>query len=127
MLINTYRSKKHIYVKAYTVIEECIKNKYSHIFENYFANFMFQSFFPFSESDDMIEDYIFICVRFSLIVFLLVGRYLYDSNMLDENLIVNIIQLITKDIDHNEKGIKEINSYLRKNGLFNLKFARIFI
>ena len=75
----------------------------------------------------MIEDYIFLVVRFSLIVFLMVGNYLYDDELLNENLIVNIIQLLAKDIDHNGRGIQEINSYLRKNGFFSLNFVRTLI
>lgn len=119
--------KQYIYVRAYKIVEDNIKDRYSHIFENYLANFMFQSFFPFSESDDMMEDYIFISMRFSLIVFLIVGNYLYDSESLDEKFIVHVMHLLAKDIDHNEKGIKEIYTYLRKNGLFNLRFARTLL
>lgn len=119
--------KQYIYVRAYKIVEDNIKGRYSHIFENYLANFMFQSFFPFSESDDMMEDYIFISMRFSLIVFLIVGNYLYDCESLDEKLIVHIMQLLSKDIDHNEKGLQEIYSYLRKNGLFNLRFTRTLL
>ena len=119
--------KEYIYVRAYKMVEDNIKFKYNHIFENYLANFMFQSFFPFSESDDMMEDYIFITMRFSLIVFLIVGNYLYDCESLDENLIVHIMQLLSKEIDHNEKGLKEIYNYLRKNGFFNLRFSRMLL
>ena len=57
----------------------------------------------------------------------MVGNYLYDDELLNENLIVNIIQLLAKDIDHNGRGIQEINSYLRKNGFFSLNFVRTLI
>jgi len=119
--------KKFIYVRAYKFVEESINKNYSYIFENYFSNFMFQSFFPFSISDDMMEDYIFVAVRFALAVFLITGNYLYNENMLNENIIVNIIQLLVKDIDHNENVIKDMNNYLRKNGFFNIKFVRTLI
>lgn len=119
--------KSHVYMKAYEITEDNINNKYSHMFENYIVNHMFHNLFPFSKSDIMINDYIKLLVRFSFIVFLCVGEYLYNGAQLHEEDIFNIMQSLSKETEHSDKFVNKVNSYLRNNDLFNVKFARTLL
>lgn len=119
--------KSHIYMKAYAINEQRINDEFSHIFENYIVNFIFQRLFPFYKSDIMIKDYITLVIRFSFIVFLCTGRYLYNGVPLNEEDILIIMQSLSKETEHSDKFMSKITNYLRKNDLFNSKFIRILI
>jgi len=115
-----------LYLKAYDTCEKNIFKKYSYIFENYLVNHMFKEFFPFSENDIIFDGYIMMLVRFSYIRFYLVGQYIYNGQISKEN-IVRSIQSLSKEIEHNEKYLKNILLYIKEYGLDNKRFARILL
>ncbi|MDO5517790.1 MAG: flagellin lysine-N-methylase [Clostridium sp.] len=119
--------KSHIYMQSYSNVEEIIVKNYSHMFENYIVNHIFQSLFPFSKNDIMINDYIMLSFRFSFIIFLSVGRYLYNGTRLNEDDILEIMQSLSKETEHSDKFMDKVNNYLRNNDLFNMKFARTLL
>jgi lysine-N-methylase len=115
-----------LYIKAYDICEENIFQKYSYIFENYLVNHMFKEFFPFSENDIIFDGYIMMLVRFSYIRFYLVGQYIYNGEISKEN-VVRSIQSLSKEVEHNEKYLKNILLYLKEYELDNKRFARILL
>lgn len=115
-----------LYIKAYDFCEENIFKKYSYIFENYLVNHMFKEFFPFSENDIVFDGYIMMLVRLSYIKFILVGQYIYNGEISKEK-IVRLIQVLSKEIEHNEKYLKDILLYLKEYELDNKRFAEILL
>lgn len=115
-----------LYLKAYSICEEQIFQKYNYIFENYLVNHMFEELFPFSENDVIIDGYLMMLIRFSYIRFYLVGQYLYNGKISKEN-IIRSIQSLSKEIEHDKVYLKEILKYLKENELDNKRFAKILL
>lgn len=119
--------KSNIYMKVYSMNEDKINKEFSHIFENYIVNLIFQKLFPFDKSDIMINDYILLILKFSFIVFLCAGKYIYNKMIINEEDILIIMQSLSKEIEHSDKFVEEITNYLRKNDLWNAKIARTLL
>ena len=108
-----------------SIFQEYNKNfikKYEYIFENYLVNYMYNNLFPFTESDDMLEGYIMLVVRYSFIRFYLVGRYISSRQESSEN-IIKLISLFARDIEHDKTYMSEIYDYIEKNQYDNMNFA----
>lgn len=98
----------------------------NYIFENYLINVMYNSLFPYSESDSMFEGYIMLLVRYSLMRFYLVGRYLFNKKDNEEN-IIRLIQVYTKVMEHDKDYMCEIFDYIIENEFDNMEFAQMLI
>ena len=96
------------------------------IFENYLTNFMYNNLFPYSESDSMFEGYIMLLIRYSLIRFYLVGRYLYNKKESCDEMI-RFIQVFSKAVEHDKNYIEEILDYIIENEFDNMEFAEMLI
>ena len=83
---------------------------------------MYNNLFPFTESDDMLEGYIMLVVRYSFIRFYLVGRYISSRQESSEN-IIKLISLFARDIEHDKTYMYEIYDYIEKNQYDNMNFA----
>ena len=83
---------------------------------------MYNNLFPFTESDDMLEGYIMLVVRYSFIRFYLVGRYIISRKESSEN-IIKLISLFARDIEHDKTYMSEIYDYIEKNQYDNMNFA----
>ena len=75
----------------------------------------------------MINDYILLILKFSFIVFLCAGKYIYNKMIINEEDILIIMQSLSKEIEHSDKFVEEITNYLRKNDLWNAKIARTLL
>lgn len=115
-----------LYLKAYNKCEKIFFHEYSYIFENYLVNHIFKELFPFSDSDIIINDLILLLFRYSFIRVVLIGQYIYKKELSKEN-IVRVIQVFSKEIEHNEEYLKEIVKHIKENELDNMKFAKILI
>ncbi len=65
-------------------------------------------------------------VRFSYIRFYLVGQYIYNGEISKEK-VIKIIQILSKEIEHDEIYLKSVLLYLKKYELDNNRFARILL
>ena len=87
---------------------------------------MYNNLFPYSESDSMFEGYIMMLIRYSLMRFYLVGKYLYNKKESTED-IIKFIQVFSKAIEHDKNYIEEILDYILENGFDNMEFAEMII
>ena len=110
------------YISIFQEYTENFIKKYEYIFENYLVNYMYNNLFPFTESDDMLEGYIMLVVRYSFIRFYLVGRYINSKKESSEN-IIKMISLFARDIEHDKTYMSEIYDYIEKNQYDNMNFA----
>lgn len=114
------------YIDAFVDYSREYMQKYSYIFENYLINFMYNNLFPYSESDSMFEGYIMLLIRYSLIRFYLVGKYLYNkTESCDE--MIRFIQVFSKAVEHDKNYIEEILDYIIENEFDNMDFAEMLI
>lgn len=105
--------------------EECMK-EYDYIIENYLVNFILNNLFPFSESDYEFDGYILLVVRYSLIKFYLVGKYI-GSGQESEAAIIELLQVFVKAVEHDRNYRSEILDYLKENDFDNIMFAKMLL
>lgn len=114
------------YINAFKNYTEEFIDINSHIFENYFVNFIYNNLFPFSESDYMFEGYIMLLFRYSLMRFYLVGMYLYNKSESKDG-IIDFIQVFVKSFEHDRNYRSEILEYIQENGFDNMEFANMIL
>lgn len=114
------------YIDAFADYSREYIDKNNYIFENYFVNFMYNNLFPYSESDSMFEGYMMLLIRYSLIRFYLVGKYLYNKKECPKD-IIKFIQVFSKAIEHDKNYIEEILDYILENEFDNMEFAEMII
>ena len=114
------------YIDAFADYSRDYIEENNYIFENYLVNFIYNNLFPYSESDSMFEGYIMLLVRYSLIRFYLVGRYLCNKNE-SVNDIINFMQVFSKAVEHDKNYMEEILEYILENEFDNMEFAEMLI
>ncbi|MBS4839501.1 MULTISPECIES: flagellin lysine-N-methylase [Clostridium] len=114
------------YINAFTEYSENYIKENEYIFENYLVNFMYNNLFPYSESDSMFEGYMMLIMRYSLIRFYLVGKYLINNTESSEE-IIKFIQVFSKTIEHDKNYMEEILDFLIENNFDNLDFTQMLI
>lgn len=118
--------KSEMFMDAYEEYEDKYLEKYSYIFENYLVNFMFNNLFPFSESESSFDGYIMLLMRFSLIRFYLVGRYLNNESESAEN-IINMIQSFSKAVEHHKTFLSDVLQDIKEKEFDNMEFAKTLL
>lgn len=114
------------YIDAFVDYERHYIGKNDYVFENYIVNFIYNSLFPYSESDSMFEGYIMMLIRYSLIRFYLVGRYMNNKTESADN-IIKFIQVFSKAMEHDKNYMEEILDYIINNGFDDMGFAEMLI
>lgn len=114
------------YIDAFVDYSRDYMEENNYIFENYLINFMYNNLFPYSESDSMFEGYMMLLVRYSLIRFYLVGRYLCNRNESDKD-IISFMQVFSKAVEHDKNYMEEILDYILENEFDNMEFAEMLI
>ena len=84
---NDLQNNASDYINAFNRYEEEYFHKYDYIFENYLVNSIYNNLFPFSESDYIFDGYIMLLLRYSLIRFYLVGKFIKERKILKDDII----------------------------------------
>ncbi|MBE6048641.1 MAG: FliB family protein [Clostridium sp.] len=124
--IDDITESSEMFVDAFEEYEHKYFNKYSYIFENYLANFMFNNLFPFSESDSPFDGYIMLLIRFSIIRFYIVGRFLNNKTESVDN-IINMIQSFSKAVEHHKTFLSDLLFDIKEKELDNMEFSKTLI
>ena len=117
---------KDEYINAFERYTEEYMECNSYIFENYIVNFMYGNLFPFSESDFMFEGYILLLLRYSLMRFYLVGKYIYNGKDSVED-IIEFIQVFVKAVEHDKNYRIDMLEYIKENSFDNMEFAKMIL
>lgn len=117
---------KDEYINAFERYTEKYMECNSYIFENYIVNFMYNNLFPFSESDFMFEGYILLLLRYSLMRFYLVGKYIYNGKDSVED-IIEFIQVFVKAVEHDKNYRVDMLEYIKENSFDNMEFAKMIL
>jgi len=88
-----------IYIEAYKTYFKPFMEKYDYILENYLVNYVLFNAVPVAY-DDIFDNYTMLVVSYALAKLHLIGVGVYRGK-LDEEIAVEVIQVITKEFEHN--------------------------
>ena len=123
---NDLQNNASDYINAFNRYEEEYFHKYDYIFENYLVNSIYNNLFPFSESDYIFDGYIMLLLRYSLIRFYLVGKFIKRKKDSKDDIIA-FIQVFVKAVEHDKNYRMEILEYIKDNDFDNIEFAKTLI
>lgn len=95
-----------------------------YVLENYVVNEFFRELMPFGRYQDIWESYIYLCVMFSMAKIHLWGVGLYRGR-LDEEIVVEVIQSLSKEVGHNPVLLRQFIEVLRESGFNTLKYMAL--
>jgi lysine-N-methylase len=101
-------------------------NEKEYILENYLVNEYFRNQMPFGDYESIWDSYIFICALYGLVKLHLTGMAGCHKGLTDE-LVVRLIQSLSKTILHNKAYIDGIIKILKLNKFDSLAYLSILI
>lgn len=101
------------YSEMISLYYEPFMNEHEYIMENYLVNHVFKNTFPFSEYENVFEEYVMLVVHFSIIKMLFIGVGGYHKGMTTD-LAVKIIQSFSKMFEHNKSFLTKMSDTLKK-------------
>ena len=113
------------YISAKENYDNVLEKKYNYILENYLVNHIFKNTFPLTDRKNIFEEYILICVYYSIIKFNLTG--LSAEKELTKEEIITFIQKFSKAIEHDATYIDIIEQSLKDNKLNTMAYMAILI
>ncbi|NEU05855.1 flagellin lysine-N-methylase [Clostridium senegalense] len=105
--------------------DNILENKYSYILENYLVNHLFKNSFPLNKRNNIFEEYILLCVYYSIIKFSLIG--LSSEKELTKEEIIEFIQVFSKAVEHDKDYIKDLNKRFKEDDLNTMAYMAILI
>ncbi|OMF35832.1 hypothetical protein BK133_10300 [Paenibacillus sp. FSL H8-0548] len=114
------------YSEMISLYYEPFMNEHEYIMENYLVNHVFKNTFPFSEYENVFEEYVMLVVHFSIIKMLFIGVGGYHKGMTTD-LAVKIIQSFSKMFEHNKSFLTKMSDTLKKNGYTSMAYMSILI
>ncbi len=76
--------------------------EYSYILENYLVNQVFKNLIPFNKGDNLVQSINELINSYRIIKAYIIGISISLKNEISENLILRVIQSLSKDIEHNK-------------------------
>ena len=113
------------YFKAKDNYDKSLENKYSYMMENYLVNHLFKNTFPLRDRKDIFEEYILLCIYYSIIKFNLIGLSLEKELKKEE--ILEFIQQFSKSIEHDPDYINKVYMELKNVNFNQLKYMILLI
>ncbi|QEN08138.1 FliB family protein [Oceanispirochaeta crateris] len=114
--------KVPLYEKALCEAVEPFFIEKGYFLEHYLVNFMYQSHFPFTENQNILDGYVMLVVRYSFIRFYLSGMASSGVKIGDED-VVQLIQVFTKTIEHHKTFILDLLDKIKTSKYNPLEFA----
>lgn len=114
------------YCNAKKKVNLVIEGSFEYIFENYFVNEMFMSLFPNGNGVSVFDALLKIVIKYALIRVLIDGEANINENI-NEDVLINIIQVFSKNVDHTNDYIVELYNTLKTNHFDTLSFLSVLI
>jgi lysine-N-methylase len=108
------REVKH-YKDVIETWHSLIEGKYGYIFENYLVNAVFINVFPRTGYKTLIEEFMMLAAKFSMIRFMVYGVAEQLKETFNEHDVVSCIQAFSKQLEHNQNFI----GYIYKQFMMN--------
>ena len=113
------------YLIAKDKYDNSVEKRYSYILENYLVNHIFKNTFPLTNRNNIFDEYILMCVYYSLIKFNLIG--LSAERELDKEEIIDFIQKFSRGIEHDPNYIKTLYENFKESEIDNMAYMSILI
>lgn len=115
-----------LYKEAYLKFYEPFMKEHEYILENLLVNHAFNQLFPINSKEGVFDDYMKLVVHYSLIKMLLIGMAAYNKK-LDEELIVRLVYLFSRAIEHNKVFFDNTFKLFKANGYNTMAYMAILI
>ncbi|PAQ13665.1 hypothetical protein CD798_14790 [Bacillaceae bacterium SAOS 7] len=112
------------YEEAYESIVAPFMNQHEYIFENYLVHLAFSN--AFSSDKDLFNDYVQLVLHYALVKMHIVGLAAYHGE-LTMDLVLKLIQSLSKVIDHHPNFLQKTNEMLKENQLNTVAHMVILI
>lgn len=124
-----YKQNLKNYLNAYENYYKKFMQENTYILENYIVNNMFFTKFPYSSTKSMnlFENFMFLIIKYFIIKFNLVCLSKYYGDEFDANKAIEIIQGISKFVDHSDSFIQGTINLLKLKNLTTPAHMMIFI
>lgn len=83
---------------------------YSYILENYLVNQIFKNLIPFNKGDNLVQSINELINSYRIIKAYIIGISINLKNEVNENIIIRVIQSLSKDMEHNKVFKKLLDS-----------------
>ncbi len=113
---------KYNYEEYYTPY---MKEK-EYILENYLVNEYFKEMLPFGKFETIWDSYIFLCLLYSMVKLHLIGISGLHLGLTDD-MVLKLIQSLTKEMIHNERYIQGNISMVKNSGYDSLAYMSILV
>jgi lysine-N-methylase len=113
------------YKYSYDRYYEPFMQQYEYMLENYLVNYVFKNCMPI-DCESPIESYSRMILHYSLIKLHLVGMANHH-NGLTPDLVIKLIQSLSKTFEHNSTYFERIMSLIKENNIMNLTYMSILI
>lgn len=114
------------YSKAYFNYYQPFMRNHEYILENYLVNYVFKEMFPFNGYKSIFDSYMMLVIHYSLIKMHLIGMSAFHKG-LNIDLVIELIQSLGKNTEHNKAYLLDIQSYMVENKYNSLAYMAILI
>ncbi|AOR22911.1 flagellin lysine-N-methylase [Clostridium taeniosporum] len=102
-----------------------LKNK-EYVLENYLVNEVFSTLFPIKRGTEIFEEYCILVIKFAILKIFLVGIGNHYK-CLDDNKVIRILYLYSRNIEHTKGYIDGILDWIKKENNVNMGFMSLLI
>ncbi|SFH70326.1 lysine-N-methylase [Tindallia magadiensis] len=97
-----------------------------YILENFLVNEYFKELMPFGSFESIWDSYLYLCMLYSMVKLHMIGMAGYHQGLTDE-LMIKLIQSLSKIVLHNNRYIQRMITQLRDNNQDSLAFMAILV
>lgn len=106
-------------------VQPYLKEK-EYILENYLVNEFFKFCMPFGEFNSIWDSYVFLCVLYSMVKLNIIGIS-GCHNELNDEIMIKVIQSLSKEVLHNDPYIQGIVKLIKDNEFDSLAYMSVLV
>jgi len=114
------------YSRAYLEYYQPFMRDHEYVLENYLVNYVFKNMFPFNCYQSVFGSYMMLVIHYSLIKMHLIGMSAFYKG-LNIDLVIELIQSLGKNIEHNKAYLEDIESYMIEKNFNTMAYMAILL